>query len=94
MIELRYTKSGKRKIHVSKNRRGFEYQDLEFAFGVTVGEEPVMYNLEKIKQDKFAESEVAKMEKSIKEEEKEGDNWFDNLMDNDQMMDGITEEED
>jgi len=30
MVELRYTGSGERKINITKNRRGFEYQDLVF----------------------------------------------------------------
>jgi predicted ATP-dependent serine protease len=79
MIELRYTKSGNRKIHISKNRRGFEYQDLEFSFGKE-GEDAIKFNIAKIKRDQLAEQEVAKVEEAIASELDDGDAWMQSLI--------------
>lgn len=54
MIELRYTKSGEKKIVVEKNRRGWEYQDLHFSFG----ESGIEYDIARIEREKELESKI------------------------------------
>lgn len=56
MIELRYTKSGERRINVSKNRRGFEYQDLHFAFQETG--DPIFYDVARIEREKELQGKI------------------------------------
>lgn len=56
MIELRYTKSGERRINVSKNRRGFEYQDLHFAFQEEG--DPIFYDVARIEREKELQGKI------------------------------------
>jgi predicted ATP-dependent serine protease len=59
MIELRYTKSGERRINVSKNRRGFEYQDLHFAFNETgKGVDPIEFDVARIEREKELQGKI------------------------------------
>lgn len=57
MIELRYTKNGERKINVSKNRRGFEYQDLHFDFSEN-GDEPIVFDVARIEREKELQGKI------------------------------------
>lgn len=75
MLELRYTKTGSRRIHISKNRRGFDYQDLEFEFSEDTNE-PIVYNIEKIERDKKIQQEIKKVQAQQLDEELLTDKWF------------------
>lgn len=75
MIELRYTKSGDRKVVVAKNRRGFEYDNLHFSF-VADTENPIHYDTDRILRDKRVEEEIKKAAAEQLEQEKETDSWF------------------
>lgn len=75
MIELRYTKTGSRRVHISKNRRGFEYQDLEFEFGQDTTE-PIKYNIEKVHRDKKIQEEIKKVQAQQLDEELLTDAWL------------------
>lgn len=75
MLELRYTKTGSRRIHISKNRRGFDYQDLEFEFSEDTNE-PIVYNIDKIERDKKIQEEIKKVQTQQLEEELLTDAWF------------------
>jgi KaiC/GvpD/RAD55 family RecA-like ATPase len=78
MIELRYTKSGQRKIVVSKNRRGFEYDNLYFEFGTDCST-PIVYDVERIKRDKQIQEEVKRAASEQLNSELETSQWFDLL---------------
>jgi KaiC/GvpD/RAD55 family RecA-like ATPase len=78
MIELRYTKSGDRKIVVSKNRRGFQYDNLHFTFG-TDTDMPVEYDTDRILRDKRVEEEIKKAASEQLDQEQETDAWFNQL---------------
>ncbi len=78
MFELRYTKSGDRKIVVSKNRRGFEYDNLHFTFEPTP-DMPISYDTDRIMRDKRVEEEIKKAASEQLDQEKETDAWFNAL---------------
>lgn len=78
MLELRYTKSGDRKIVVSKNRRGFEYDNLHFTFSSDT-ENPVNYDTARIERDKKVEAEIKAAALEQIGEEQEADAWFEAL---------------
>lgn len=86
MIELRYTKSGDRKIVVSKNRRGFEYDNLHFNFEADI-ENPISYDTDRIMRDKRVEQEIKKAAAEQLDQEKETDSWFNALgLDNEEEV--------
>jgi KaiC/GvpD/RAD55 family RecA-like ATPase len=78
MLELRYTKSGDRKIVVSKNRRGFEYDNLHFNFESDI-DNPISYDTDRILRDKRVEEEIKKAAAEQLDQEKETDAWFNSL---------------
>jgi hypothetical protein len=75
MLALRYTKSGSRKIHIKKNRRGFEYQDLEFSF-TEDSENPIFYNTARIARDKEIKNEIQKVQAMQLDDEEATDSWI------------------
>ena len=105
MIEFRYTKSGARKIYISKNRRGFEYQNLEFRFSseaeILSGKPSVNFNIDKIIRDKKVEQEIQKIQDENSELENKTENWLNSLMSEnsktedfmDELMSEISERE-
>lgn len=78
MLELRYTKSGDRKVVVSKNRRGFSYDNLHFTFTPNPNE-PIDFDTARIERDKKVEEEIKKAQMEQLEDEQTTDAWFDNL---------------
>jgi len=83
MLELRYTKSGDRKIVVTKNRRGFNYDNLHFSFS-SDPDNPITYDTDRILRDKRVEQEIRKAASEQLDQERETDAWFEKLgIDND-----------
>ena len=78
MIELRFTKSGDRKVVVSKNRRGFEYDNLHFDFTDST-EKPISYDTDRIMRDLKVAEEIKKAASEQLDQERETDAWFDAL---------------
>jgi len=78
MLELRYTKSGDRKIVVSKNRRGFEYDNLHFSFESNLNM-PISYDTDRIMRDKKVEIEIKRAATEQLTLESETDAWFNQL---------------
>lgn len=78
MIELRFTKSGDRKVVVTKNRRGFEYDNLHFDFTEST-EKPISYDTDRIMRDLKVADEIKKAASEQLDQERETDAWFDAL---------------
>ena len=78
MLELRYTKSGDRQIVVSKNRRGFEYNNLHFDFTPDV-DNPISYDVDRILRDKSIEAEIKAAAEAQRESERDTDSWLEKL---------------
>ena len=78
MLEIRWTKSGDRMLHVVKNRRGFEYDNLHFSFEANP-EMPIKYDTDRILRDKKVEQEIKKAANEQLSEENATDEWFKNL---------------
>jgi predicted ATP-dependent serine protease len=78
MLELRYLKSGERKIVVSKNRRGFKYDNLRFDFAPDT-ENPIFYDTDRIERDKKVEEEIKKAASEQLNQESATDAWFEQL---------------
>lgn len=76
MIELRYSKGKERVIHVSKNRRGNEYQDLVFTFNEELTGEPIIYDIARIERDKFIAKEISMTRDLQLDEESQTDEWL------------------
>ncbi len=55
MIELRYTSSGERRIDVTKNRRGFEYDGLIFDLPESGG---ITFDIARIEREKELQSKI------------------------------------
>ena len=82
MLELRYTKGGDRKITVTKNRRGFAYDNLHYTFDADTNE-PVKYDTARIERDQRVKDEITKAANAQLDEEAETDAWFNALSPND-----------
>ena len=72
MIELRYTRSGSRKINVTKNRRGCKNDGLEFKFieKPKDGEEPIVFDIEKLKREQEIQLKINSEKEEFMNEEK------------------------
>ena len=90
MIELRYTKSGERKVVVSKNRRGFDYDNLYFKFSSDTNE-PIEYDVARILRDKAVQLEIQKVGSAQMESEQETEAWFNTLGTTDKHKDSETD---
>jgi len=73
MVELRYTGSGERKINVTKNRRGFEYQDLVFDFPEEGG---ITFDVARLEREKELEKRINKERDQLLADERRLDQIF------------------
>ncbi|MCP4520980.1 MAG: hypothetical protein GY827_04690 [Cytophagales bacterium] len=77
MLELRYKKSGERQIIVSKNRRGFDYNNLHFSFGE--GTDGVLYDTDRIMRDRRIEQEIKDAASAQRDEEQKAEKIWEKL---------------